>query len=303
MTTRCGASSPVAPSDTTAGPVAPKRTRRWLVFTLLTLLPLGFILSRRLRADFAPQFSLTVLGQEWTNRVSYTEFLDRFGWDAGERPELHLSTQSPDRSARVRTNAQILLVRVRVRNDGTDAVAQNEWRGVGYSKEVQISGLWFGCREYHLGILHFDLIQPGESRDLILWFPPDAKAWRLSWTAQSASLNYRARWHLVQRRMSDIPASIASWLLGPLGPADTGHVLKSPAIPVEIGATPREPSPLQITEYPLGIPQYRATARKKVRTPPRPVHASSPPSIPAPEQTHGHSASPTPHPCGVPEPR
>lgn len=303
MMTRCGASSPAAPSDNPAGPVAPKRTRRWPVLTLLALLPLGFLLARYLRADFAPQFSLTVLGQEWTNRVSHTQFLDRSGWDAGERPELHLSTQSPDRSARVRTNTQILLVRVRVRNDGTDAVAQHANRGVGYSEEVQIGERWFECIEYSLGIMHFDLIQPGETRDFILRLPPDTKAWRLSWTAQHANLNYRAQWHRVHSRMSYIPQGIAKWILGPLNVDDTRHVLKSPAIPVEIGATPRERSPLQITEDPLGIPQYRATARRKFRTPPRPVHTSSPPSTPAPEQTHGHSASPTPHPCGVPEPR
>jgi hypothetical protein len=147
---------------------------RFLIIGVGLLLGVGLFVVWPRR--FEPHATLTMLGYDWTNLTTYT-VLNRATDSAASNPEIWLDSRPPtDPRDRYVTNAQTLVVRVRLTNTGRQPIAfyaYGNWPVI-YCR-IKKGDQWLNLREIRFsgGAI---MLRVGESIDEIVWLPPDVGA-------------------------------------------------------------------------------------------------------------------------------
>ncbi len=129
--------------------------------------------------SFSPRIGLTILGYETTNVTAYTTTASRERWDDSATPNLLFSKHQPSSGASVETNSSAILVRVRLRNTGSQPF---EYSSTGripeYSCLIQRAGKWARCSYYHFTGCGF-ILGAGKELSFTVALPPATTAWKL----------------------------------------------------------------------------------------------------------------------------
>lgn len=136
--------------------------------------------------EFKPQATLTMIGCDWTNRpcLMERELIDPFN---SGLPFLRFSASRAFLRTQAETNMQIVVVRVRLENRGTEPMVFQSPDGVVpfYWCRIEREGVWMDmCDFYFTGGI--GVLDVGKAVEFSVSCPPGTTAWRLAFIARSA---------------------------------------------------------------------------------------------------------------------
>ncbi len=174
------------------------RTTIALVFCGLLMLVVFWVVEKKRDNLFIPRATLTVLEYSRTNVTSYTGAEPKEDQIDSGTPSLRFSTSPLDPGLNVQTNAGVLLVRVRLKNTGTQPIAFESWDGhvPYYGCRVERQSTWEECSGIRLSGAP-GMLDIAKAVDLTIWLPSDVTAWEFALSCHKPGPRLRTamRWY------------------------------------------------------------------------------------------------------------